>query len=48
MRRITVLDSGPLGKISNPKASPENEEAKEWMFALIANGDIVVIPEIAD
>ncbi len=48
MRRITVLDSGPLGKISNPKASPENDEAKEWMFALIANGDIVVIPEIAD
>ncbi len=34
--------------ISNPKASEENDAIKEWAFSLLANGDIVVIPEIAD
>lgn len=48
MRRIIVLDSGPSGMASNPKASPENNAVKEWLFALIEDGDIVVLPEIAD
>lgn len=48
MRRILGLDSGPLGMISNPKASPENNAVKDWLFATIENGDIVVLPEIAD
>ena len=34
--------------ISNPKASAENNAVKDWMFALLDNGDIVVLPEIAD
>ena len=48
MRQIIVLDSGPLGRISNPKASPENDSIKEWLFGLLDNGDILVLPEIAD
>ncbi len=48
MRRIIVLDSGPLGMISNPRASSENDEAKARLFVWIDNGDIVVLPEIAD
>ena len=48
MRQIIVLDSGPLGRISNPKASPENDEVKAWLRSLLNRNEIVVLPEIAD
>ena len=48
MRRIIVLDSGPLGMISNPRASDENDAIKQWAFSLLENGNIVVLPEISD
>lgn len=48
MRRIIVLDTSPLGMASNPKASPENNAIKKRLFALVENGAIVVVPEIAD
>jgi hypothetical protein len=45
---IVLLDAGPLGMITNPKSSPENEACKNWLANLVARGAEVVIPEIAD
>ena len=48
MSLIVLLDAGPLGMITNPKSSPENEACKNWLANLVANGAAVIIPEIAD
>jgi hypothetical protein len=48
MSLIVLLDAGPLGMITNPKSSPENEACKNWLAGLAYNGVEVVFPEIAD
>ena len=48
MSLLVLLDAGPLGMITNPKSSPENEACKNWLAGLTYNGFEVVIPEIAD
>ncbi|WP_446389248.1 nucleic acid-binding protein [Coleofasciculus sp. B1-GNL1-01] len=48
MSRFIVLDSSPLGMVTNPKATPLTLECKQWLNSLLAKGEIVVIPEIAD
>ena len=48
MSLIVLLDAGPLGMITNPKSSPENEACKSWIAGLAHDGVEVVIPEIAD
>jgi predicted nucleic acid-binding protein len=48
MSLIVLLDAGPLGMITNPKSSPENEACKNWLASLAFNGVEIVIPEIAD
>jgi predicted nucleic acid-binding protein len=48
MSVIILLDAAPLGMITNPRSSSENEECKNWLAALVYNGAEVVIPEIAD
>ena len=48
MSLIVVLDAGPLGMITNPRSSPENERCKSWLTVLVQQGTEVVIPEIAD
>ena len=48
MNRIILLDSGPLGLITNPNASLENRECNLWMEARLLQGDRVVIPAISD
>jgi hypothetical protein len=48
MSLIVLLDAGPLGMITNPKSSTENEACKNWLASLTYNGVEVVIPEIAD
>ena len=45
---IVLLDAGPLGMITNPKSSPENEACKNWLAALAYRGAEIVIPEIVD
>ena len=42
-----LLDAAPLGMITNPKSSPENEACKNWLASLVHNGADVIIPEIA-
>jgi hypothetical protein len=48
MSLIVLLDAGPLGMITNPKSSPENDACKNWLASLAYNGVEIVIPEIAD
>ena len=48
MSLIVLLDAGPLGMITNPKSSPENEACKDWLAKLVSKGVEVIIPEIAD
>jgi hypothetical protein len=45
---IVLLDAGPLGMVTNPKSSPENEACKDWMATLVSKGADILIPEIAD
>ena len=38
MSLIVLLDAGPLGMITNPKSSPENEACKDWLANLVVKG----------
>ena len=46
--RIIILDTGPLGKVTNPKSSPENDAAAEWLQAHLTAGSRIFVPEIAN
>ena len=48
MNRIILLDAAPLGLISNPTVSPNNNACYQWMRAAVAQGAQVLISEIAD
>lgn len=43
-----ILDSGPLGRISHPKAEEKNKELTEWIKTLLKEGAQVFVPEISD
>ena len=45
---IVLLDSGPLGILSNPNSSPENLECLYWAERLTDKGYGLIVPEIAD
>ncbi len=47
MARAVLLDSGPLGRLTHPRAE-QNKEAREWLIALVSAGVEVVLPEIID
>ena len=48
MSMIVLLDAGPLGLITNPRISTENERSRSWLSHLVHHGTNVVIAEIAD
>jgi predicted nucleic acid-binding protein len=48
MSRVIVLDSGPLGMVTNPKAKGIPLDCQMWLKSLLRRGARVVIPEIAD
>jgi predicted nucleic acid-binding protein len=48
MSRYIFLDAGPLGMVTNPKASGVTLECQLWLDAQLLKGAIVLIPEIAD
>jgi predicted nucleic acid-binding protein len=43
-----MLDSGPLGLITNPKLSSESMDCAQWIQTHITSGNRVIIPEISD
>lgn len=48
MNKIILLDAAPLGLISNPTVSPNNNACYRWMRAAVAQGAQVLISEVAD
>jgi len=48
MRKLILLDSGPLGILSNPSETQTIESCREWARGQQAQGRVIVIPEIAD
>ena len=49
MSRIVMLDTGPLGMVTNPKTSSAIcQECKLWLDDLPLKGYEVMLPEIAD
>jgi len=45
---LIVLDSGPLGLISNPSAQGPANEAQVWARTRLETGDYLFVPEISD
>ncbi|MCL1463351.1 hypothetical protein [Argonema galeatum] len=45
---IVLLDSGPLGILTNPKPSPLTLECGLWLESLWSKDYRVILPEIAD
>jgi predicted nucleic acid-binding protein len=43
-----LLDTGPLGLVTNPRRSPQSVACAQWLQALVARGIRVIVPEIAD
>ena len=48
MKRIIVLDSSPLGLISNPKPNSLASICQAWVTALEVAGHRIIVPEIVD
>lgn len=48
MSRVVLLDSGPLGLVTNPNQSSQSTACSEWLRALLARGARIILPEIAD
>src|SRR5438067_1089735 len=48
MSLVILLDAGPLGLITNPRASQETRECNQWLESLALKEIQVKIPEIAD
>lgn len=48
MSLIVLLDSGPLGLVTNPKESVEAAECRAWLRDLRRDGHRVLVPEITD
>ena len=48
MRRTILLDSGPLGLVTNPGGSREAAACGGWLTNVARGGAAVMVPEIAD
>ncbi len=48
MNQLILLDTGPLGMVTNPKANPDCQACKQWLSRLESQGDRAALPEIAD
>ena len=48
MSRTIVLDSGPLGLVTNPGGSKEAAACGQWLLNVATGGATVMVPEIAD
>lgn len=48
MTRVIVLDTGVLGLATNPRGKPDAVACARWILDLVANREVVVVPEIAD
>jgi predicted nucleic acid-binding protein len=47
VRRVVILDAGPVGLASKAAGKPEVSLCQDWIASLIRVGTIVAVPEIA-
>lgn len=45
---IVLLDSGPLGMITNPRGNTEAQTCQNWSKAMTIAGHLLLVPEIID
>lgn len=45
---IVLLEAGPLGLATNPRATPESDQLKQWLQDLVTRGVHVRVPDMAD
>ena len=45
---IVLLDSGPLGLVTNPSGTAESLRCKQWLVGLLGQGMRALVPEITD
>jgi predicted nucleic acid-binding protein len=48
MSRVILLDTGPLGLLTNPKKTPEPRAITRWALDVMAAGHRLIVPAIAD
>ncbi len=48
VKRTILLDSGPIGLITNPNQIGENLSCTQWLKDLAAQDQRIVVPEIVD
>lgn len=48
MGKVILLDSAPVGLITNPKATPLALDCQQWFYSLFERGYDVILPEIID
>ena len=46
MSRYLLLDSGPLGIVTQPRISPEVVAMNRWLIDCLSGGDAVLVPAI--
>jgi predicted nucleic acid-binding protein len=46
--RVIILDTSPLGLVTNPRLSVQSVACAQWLQTHVTAGDRVIIPEIAD
>ena len=48
MSDFILLDTGPLGLITHPNASPESDACNAWLRTQLTKGTSVLVPGISD
>ncbi|MGL5132214.1 MAG: hypothetical protein ACRC78_06775, partial [Planktothrix sp.] len=48
MSQVILLDSAPVGLITNPKAMPLAVQCQQWFLSFSQRGYQVILPEIID
>jgi predicted nucleic acid-binding protein len=48
MSRVIMLDTGPLGLLTNPKKTAESRAITRWALDIMAAGHRLMVPAIAD
>jgi hypothetical protein len=46
--RVIVLDTGPIGLITNPKLSAQGIACNQWLHRQFRASNRVIVPEIVD
>jgi predicted nucleic acid-binding protein len=46
--QVVLLDAGPIGLLTNPRRSVENDACARWLQTLANQNARIIVPEIAD